>query len=880
MPESEVEEICVVGAGLMGLSAVAYLMKNIKEHGDPKKKYKITLIEKRKIASLEDQGSDPEKQINPDEDFNRSQKIISDLNFYNSSWNAMCLELFDPSNVYSISGEKLVRKDSNEYGKKERPLTHREQIIQRILRTPADIRGLHSLSIKSIQKALAEYIKDPNNKSDNMEIVLKDDTSISAIEYGDNQKSTCTIQTGTNTPEKINFNSLLICEGENREIINKKLNPALKAQGEREIQFNSFPHTNEFYCVIRLKFKDRPDWSQQPKRLDIKLLQDEFEWEKDSEPEYALNTNLRFGIKKDRYPFGFSCEIPEKIFNMPHGSEEEKKAREQAIINWSLHLAAHAYGTSVDNLEFDPIGGDLTEKQRISAFSPDRQYSDQALIEHPDGDRTMLFGDCIRSPFHPRGVSALGEMIRVKDGTRAIITGSDIQEIRRKHNLFVKHEACSIQADIAGVKDDPFSPKPATSEIEINLIDAVRAGDLVRVSDLLRQGADPNIVNPSDDTEVPLYIAISSGNLEIADALLKNGADPNLRPFPLEIAIKNGNLNAINMLLLYGCDPDYVKDIVNIALTSNNKDIITILIFGGVNSYKLLSELKNRSTDNSNPMVTHIERIKELKYNFERTQSSISVESVRERPSKYYIAARENAYSQLRSMCESIDLLEIFKSSQLEDTLNNISEKFKEITVKNKCIDYLDSLMSTLYIYNNGIDEVKEGFEKAYKQIPTTNNFEQILEDFRNHCNSSTLSTRSKEKLNNRIDEILNEITPKKPVQSEIDTSVTGKKDQERAESPELPELQPLKEKDHTENPKKTEQVRSFNPFKKLKDQFFKIVREETDLPESDGLDLSKNNKSDSFKKLKDQFFKIVREETDLPESEELSKEDKSKTLQ
>ena len=56
------------------------------------------------------------------------------------------------------------------------------------------------------------------------------------------------------------------------------------------------------------------------------------------------------------------------------------------------------------------------------------------------------------------------------------------------------------------------------------LIEAVNAGNLATVKQLVERGAD---VNQGFKGETPLSIAIREGEQEIINFLLENGADPN-----------------------------------------------------------------------------------------------------------------------------------------------------------------------------------------------------------------------------------------------------------------------------------------------------------------------------------------------------------------
>ena len=63
--------------------------------------------------------------------------------------------------------------------------------------------------------------------------------------------------------------------------------------------------------------------------------------------------------------------------------------------------------------------------------------------------------------------------------------------------------------------------------IQLKLVDAIVAGDVQQVDQLLEDGADPN--GTIDRTEIrPLHFAVQNNHQSVVDALLKAGADPTL----------------------------------------------------------------------------------------------------------------------------------------------------------------------------------------------------------------------------------------------------------------------------------------------------------------------------------------------------------------
>jgi ankyrin repeat protein len=60
-----------------------------------------------------------------------------------------------------------------------------------------------------------------------------------------------------------------------------------------------------------------------------------------------------------------------------------------------------------------------------------------------------------------------------------------------------------------------------------NLHKAAFAGDVERVKELLKKGADPNTKDKKGRT--PLHAAAYKGHVEVVKLLLEHGADPNIK---------------------------------------------------------------------------------------------------------------------------------------------------------------------------------------------------------------------------------------------------------------------------------------------------------------------------------------------------------------
>ena len=128
------------------------------------------------------------------------------------------------------------------------------------------------------------------------------------------------------------------------------------------------------------------------------------------------------------------------------------------------------------------------------------------------------------------------------------------------------------------VEIDEFS-LPAWSVAEINRHDLLEA--------LIKRGGDLNERDP-DTSDTALHIAIKSNNLHILEQLLKAGADPNLinrfGKTPLKLGALNGYPEATQSLLKYGAKVDVegeAESALSFALAYENFEVACMLIQAG-----------------------------------------------------------------------------------------------------------------------------------------------------------------------------------------------------------------------------------------------------------------------------------------------------------
>ena len=114
-----------------------------------------------------------------------------------------------------------------------------------------------------------------------------------------------------------------------------------------------------------------------------------------------------------------------------------------------------------------------------------------------------------------------------------------------------------------------------TSDLNVQLIEAIEAGQANRVKALIAEGADPNY----KDTligDTPLHYAVWDGYLQIVEILLANEVDPNAK--------NNFEKTPLHYVVMKGAFLPSRKDFdpgLHSALWSRYKDIIEALIAGG-----------------------------------------------------------------------------------------------------------------------------------------------------------------------------------------------------------------------------------------------------------------------------------------------------------
>jgi ankyrin repeat protein len=124
----------------------------------------------------------------------------------------------------------------------------------------------------------------------------------------------------------------------------------------------------------------------------------------------------------------------------------------------------------------------------------------------------------------------------------------------------------------------------------LDLLNAVKSGDVERVRLLLAQGVDPNLKDSVGNT--PLSWATVNGNIEMVKLLLEHKADPDIADKVMNITSlyqaaadikeEEGEIEKVKLLLKYGADPNIV-DTDNVtplywAADNGNTEMVKLLL--------------------------------------------------------------------------------------------------------------------------------------------------------------------------------------------------------------------------------------------------------------------------------------------------------------
>jgi len=122
------------------------------------------------------------------------------------------------------------------------------------------------------------------------------------------------------------------------------------------------------------------------------------------------------------------------------------------------------------------------------------------------------------------------------------------------------------------------------------LLDGARRGDITLVSDLLKEAAPVNFIDPGGCT--PLWLAVHMDHFSIVSLLLEHGADPNVsdetRTTPLHIASERGHEEVAKRLIRKGANPCLTdlegQTALHAAARHGQPKMVNLLILSGVDA--------------------------------------------------------------------------------------------------------------------------------------------------------------------------------------------------------------------------------------------------------------------------------------------------------
>ncbi len=138
--------------------------------------------------------------------------------------------------------------------------------------------------------------------------------------------------------------------------------------------------------------------------------------------------------------------------------------------------------------------------------------------------------------------------------------------------------------------------------VQVHFLEAVEKGDIKKMGELLKEGADVNAVGREQIR--PLFWAVGKRSLVAFEFLLKNGADPNFymedmdnhpfhhKPSLMEWLTGDQVSDYLRVALQYGGDPDFIIEhyYPDGRLSSRAPIIFSAIKVGGVENLRILIE--------------------------------------------------------------------------------------------------------------------------------------------------------------------------------------------------------------------------------------------------------------------------------------------------
>jgi ankyrin repeat protein len=184
----------------------------------------------------------------------------------------------------------------------------------------------------------------------------------------------------------------------------------------------------------------------------------------------------------------------------------------------------------------------------------------------------------IRSPQIPQLISFMGN--KNEDWEKRLIVSYALETDRLQSELNPEYA---------------IAYKDALKPLDVQLLEAARAGDIPWIESLLARGVDIHTYGPSNITA--LHIAAHSGHCHVVEYLLAKGADSKLKQLsdwtPLQAAVTGNQKQVVMLLLTEDVDVDTKtvdgETLLDIAADYGSVDVAEYLLSNGADA-KLKNE--------------------------------------------------------------------------------------------------------------------------------------------------------------------------------------------------------------------------------------------------------------------------------------------------
>ncbi|WP_419420768.1 FAD-dependent oxidoreductase [Legionella sp. D16C41] len=446
-------KIVIIGAGPAGLAMAASLTEEIRkaetksvdsnlkaavsssvaekaDDRDPSTSYEISIVEKRDLDFKRRQ----KLIITPDKQKTLLTQLTTEAERYR--WDDYCQHLFDPEHKLSVDKQgnlledNKIIEDLNQQKKFLRKLLRQQEYISPFFKT------FKNFSIKELQKALKEYLDNCDTSKTNINWHER-----AKIIKCDLDKKILHTVNANGQEQQLEFDHLIICEGERREVV-QQINEELKKTTEPKLFTYKPMGKKTYHAAARLivKNKENKDYRTLLDEIRIPMedresIADEAEklgWDPlASDPMYIADTNLyKDSLNDDKswQPRLFiAAEIPEYI----HLIVDENKKRE-AILNWLSIFASNLTGIPRDHFDIDTKGEDAVSRLNAVTFCSDMKYVDNPVYIHPNGASVITIGDCAMSSHYRLGFSSAMAMNQGRSAAKCIVANQHLAEQKER----------------------------------------------------------------------------------------------------------------------------------------------------------------------------------------------------------------------------------------------------------------------------------------------------------------------------------------------------------------------------------------------------------------------------------------------------------------